>query len=195
MKDNTSMKDNNLKLINMAIDNYYEKPINIDNNKLSLFNPLLFTLVVNNQKKDLINELKNNKNNINIQDKDGDTLLHIAIFLCNYEIIKILLDYGSDTNIKDKWGQTAVHRLYFGIKDDDIIKIIQLLEDKNINFSDIDNFGNTVLHITLKQMIKFETTITIEHKIFINKLKSLILNDIKNNEDYSIKDLLEIIKF
>ena len=195
MKDNTSMKDNNLKLINMTIDNYYEKPINIDNNKLSLFNPLLFTLVVNNKKKDLINELKNNKNNINIQDKDGDTPLHIAIFLCNYEIIKILLDYGSDTNIKDKWGQTAVHRLYFGIKDDDIIKIIQLLEDRNINFSDIDNFGNTVLHITLKQMIKFETTIIIKHKIFINKLKSLISNDIKNNEDYSIKDLLELLNF
>jgi len=196
MKDNTNMRiNNNLKLINMTSDNYYQNPINIDNNKLPLFNPLLFTLVVNNQKKDLINELKNNKNNINIQDKDGDTPLHIAMFLCNYEIIKILLDYGSDTNIKDKWGQTAVHRLYFGIKDDDIIKIIQLLEDRNINFSDIDNFGNTVLHITLKQMIKFETTITIEHKIFINKLKSLIPNDIKNNEDYSIKDLLEIVKF
>jgi hypothetical protein len=117
------------------------------------------------------------------------------MFLFNYEIIKILLDYGSDTNIKDKWGQTAVHRLYFGIKDDDIIKIIQLLEDRNINFSDIDNFGNTVLHITLKQIIKFKTIITIKHKIFINKLKSLIPNDIKNNEDYSIKDLLEIVKF
>ena len=196
MKDNTNMRiNNNLKLINMTSDNYYQNPINIDNNKLPLFNPLLFTLVVNNQKKDLINELKNNKNNINIQDKDGDTPLHIAMFLCNYEIIKILLDYGSDTNIKDKWGQTAVHRLYFGIKDDDIIKIIQLLEDRNINFSDIDNFGNTVLHITLKQIIKFKTIITIKHKIFINKLKSLIPNDIKNNEDYSIKDLLEIIKF
>jgi len=196
MKDNTNMRiNNNLKLINMTSDNYYQNPINIDNNKLPLFNPLLFTLVVNNQKKDLINELKNNKNNINIQDKDGDTPLHIAMFLCNYEIIKILLDYGSDTNIKDKWGQTAVHRLYFGIKDDDIIKIIQLLEDRNINFSDIDNFGNTVLHITLKQIIKFKTIITIKHKIFINKLKSLIPNDIKNNEDYSIKDLLEIVKF
>lgn len=185
----------NLKLINMTIDNYYEKPKYIDNNKLSLFDPLLFTLIVNNQKKDLINVLKNNKNNINIQDKDGDTPLHIAIFLCNYDIVKILLDYGTDTNIKDKWGQTAVHRLYFGIKDDDIVKIIQLLENRNINFSDTDNFGNTVLHMTLKQIIKLKTIITTKHIIFINKLKSLISNDIKNNEDYSIKDLLEIIKF
>lgn len=187
--------NNNSNLINMRIDNYYENPINIDNNKLPLFNPFLFTLIVNNQKKDLINELKNNKYNINIQDKDGDTLLHIAIFLCNYEIIKILLNFGFNTNIKDKWGQTAVHRLYFGIKDDNIIKILQLLEDRNINFSAVDNLGNTVLHITLKQLIKFETPLTIKHKIFINKLKYLISNEIKNNEDYTIKDLLEIIKF
>jgi len=185
----------NSKFINMTCDNYYENPTNIINNKLSVFNPILFTLVVNNQKKDLINALKNNKNNINIQDKDGDTPLHIAIFLCNYEIIKILLDNGADTNIKDKYGQTAVHRLYFGIKDDDINKIIILLENKNIDFSAIDNLGNTVLHITLKQIIKFNTLLSINHKIFINKLKSIIPNDIRNNDNYSIKELLEIIKF
>jgi ankyrin repeat protein len=187
--------NNNFKLINMSNDNYFQNPINIDNNKLNNFDTLLFTLVVNNQKKKLINQLKNKKNNINIQDKDGDTPLHIAMFLCNFEIIRILLNYGADSTIKDKWGQTAVHRLYFGIKDDDIIKIIKLLEEKKINFCDIDNFGNTVLHITLKQIIKFETPLTIKHKVFINKLKSLIPNDIKNNENYSIKDLLDIIKF
>jgi ankyrin repeat protein len=184
----------NYKFINMTCDDYYENPTNIDNNKISLFNPILFTLVVNNQKKDLINALKYNKNNINIQDKDGDTPLHIAMFLCNYEIIKILLDNEADTNIKDKWGQTAVHRLYFGIKDDDINKIIKLLEDKNIDFSAIDNLGNTVLHTTLKQIIKFNTFLTIKHRNFINKLKSLIPNDIKNNDNYSITELLEIIK-
>ena len=184
----------NYKFINMTCDDYYENPTKI-NNKFSLFNPILFTLVVNNQKKDLINALKNKKNNINIQDSDGDTPLHIAIFLCNYEIIKILLDNGANTNIKDKYGQTAVHRLYFGIKDDDINKIIKLLEDNNIDFSAIDNLGNTVLHITLKQIIKFNTLLSINHKIFINKLKSIIPNDIRNNDNYSIKELLEIIKF
>jgi len=183
------------KFINMSSDDYFQNPININNNKLNYFDPLLFTLVVNNQKKNLVYQLKKNNNNINIQDKDGDTPLHIAIFLCNYEIIKILLDYGADATIKDKWGQTSIHRLYFGIKEDDIIKIIKLLEDRNINFCDIDNFGNTILHITLKQIIKFKTPLTVKHKIFINKLKSLIPNNIKNNDNYSITELLEIIKF
>jgi hypothetical protein len=97
--------------------------------------------------------------------------------------------------LKINTGQTAVHRLYFGIKDDDINKIIKLLEDNNIDFSAIDNLGNTVLHITLKQIIKFNTLLSINHKIFINKLKSIIPNDIRNNDNYSIKELLEIIKF
>ena len=79
-------------MFNMSNDNYFQNPINIDNSKLNNFDTLLFTLVVNNQKKKLINQLKNNKNNINIQDKDGDTPLHIAMFLCNFEIIRILLN-------------------------------------------------------------------------------------------------------
>jgi len=51
----------NSKFINMTCDNYYENPVNIDNNKLCTFNPILFTLVVNNKKKDLLNVIKNNK--------------------------------------------------------------------------------------------------------------------------------------
>jgi hypothetical protein len=39
---------NNNKLINMSSDNYFENPIHIDNNKLNRFDPLLFTLIVNN---------------------------------------------------------------------------------------------------------------------------------------------------
>ena len=187
-------------IINTTLDNYYENPINkiiinLFTNIKQNFNPLLFTLIVNNNKDKLISVLQNQTNNINIQDKDGDTPLHIAIFLCNYQIIKILLDNGANINIKDKWGQTAIHRLYFGIKDKQIIKIIDFLDKKNGNFSAVDDFGNTVLHIALKQIIKLEIKLTDEHIIFINKLRSLISNDIKNNENFSIKDLLYMINY
>ena len=187
-------------IINTTLDNYYENPINkiiinLFTNIKQNFNPLLFTLIVNNNKDKLISALQNKTNNINIQDKDGDTPLHIAVFLCNYQIIKILLDNGAIINIKDKWGQTAIHRLYFGIKDKQIIKIIDFLDKKNGNFSAVDNFGNTVLHIALKQIIKLEIKLTDEHIIFINKLRFLISNDIKNNENLSIKDLLYIINY
>lgn len=204
-------------IINTTLDNYYNDPIKIKiinnnfndidiNNSVNFnnykfnkqnFNPLLFKLIANNQKDKLNFVLKNNQNNldINIQDKDGDTPLHIAIFLCNLDIIKILIKYGADTKIKDKWGQTPVHRLYFCINDNQILKIIDLLYKNNANFNEVDNFGNTVLHLALKQIIKLEIKLTENHYKFINKLKSLISIDIKNNEKISIEDLLKMINY
>ncbi len=208
---------NNKIIINTTLDNYYNDPIKIINNNFinndidinnsvnlnnykfnkKNFNPLLFKLIANNQKDKLNLVLKNNQNNldINIQDKDGDTPLHIAIFLCNLDIIKILIKYGADTKIKDKWGQTPIHRLYFCINDNQILKIIDLLHKNNANFNEIDNFGNTVLHLALKQIIKLEIKLTDNHYKFINKLKSLISNEIKNNEKISIEDLLNMINY
>jgi ankyrin repeat protein len=204
-------------IINTTLDNYYNDPIKIKiinnnfndidiNNSVNFnnykfnkqnFNPLLFKLIANNKKDKLNLVIKNNQNNldINIQDKDGDTPLHIAIFLCNLDIIKILIKYGADTKIKDKWGQTPVHRLYFCINDNQILKIIDLLYKNNANFNEVDNFGNTVLHLALKQIIKLEIKLTENHYKFINKLKSLISIDIKNNEKISIEDLLKMINY
>jgi ankyrin repeat protein len=161
------------------------------------FNPLLFRLIANNQKDKLKFVLKNNQENlnINIQDKDGDTPLHIAVFLCNLDIIKILINHGANIKIKDKWGQTPIHRLYFGMNDVQTIKIIELFHFNKANFNQKDNFGNTVLHLALKQIIKLEIKLNENHYKFINKLKSLISIDIKNNENISIKDLLEMINY
>jgi ankyrin repeat protein len=210
-------------IINVSLDSYYDNPkkIILDNNLLNnnfinndfdminlinslnlnninnkkKFNPLLFKLIANNQKNKLNFVLKNNeeKLDINIQDKDGDTPLHIAVFLCNLDIIKILIKYGASINIKDKWGQTAIHRLYFCMNDNQILKIIELLHINKANFDQVDNFGNTVLHLALKQIIKLEIKLNENHYKFINKLKSLISIDIKNNENISIKDLLKMI--
>jgi len=161
------------------------------------FNPLLFRLIANNQKDKLKFVLKNNQENlnINIQDKDGDTPLHIAVFLCNLDIIKILINHGASIKIRDKWGQTPIHRLYFGMNDVQIIKIIELFHFNKANFNQKDNFGNTVLHLALKQIIKLEIKLNENNYKFINKLKSLISIDIKNNENISIKDLLEMINY
>ena len=100
--------------INLCLDNYYNNPyrlniknINlIENNYVSNdlnninefdknnkdFDPLLFKIIANNKMTELKKILNNNKLiNINIQDKDGDTPLHISVFLSNFNAIKILL--------------------------------------------------------------------------------------------------------
>lgn len=184
-----------IKLINSLNPNTQNNNIKKFNKKN--FNPLLFRLIANNQKDKLNSVLKNNEDklDINIQDKDGDTPLHIAVFLCNLDIIKILINHGASIKIRDKWGQTAIHRLYFCMNDVQTIKIIELFCINKANFNQKDNFGNTVLHLALKQIIKLEIKLNDNHYKFINKLKSLISIDIKNNENISIKDLLEMINY
>lgn len=57
---------------------------------------------------------KNNKkltpllgeSNINLQDDDGMSLVHIAVQTGNLELLRILRDYGANITLKDKNGKT-----------------------------------------------------------------------------------------
>ena len=52
--------------------------------------------------------LKEKKADPNFQDSGGDMPLHEAVFNKQYEIIKILLEYGASTDIKNKSGETPI---------------------------------------------------------------------------------------
>jgi ankyrin repeat protein len=213
-----------MKLINTNLDNYYLNPYKfiykkdsndiihiidnlINNNKLNNiddkinshkindFNPLLFKLVANNNSLQLENILKNNENiNINEQDKDGDTPLHIAVFLCNIKIVDILLKYNAKLLIKDKWGQIPIHRLCFSINDTKILELINLFSKINKNiFNEQDNFGNTALHLILKHIIKNNITLNNNHKILIKNIKKKMNIKLKNNDNHDINDLIKIM--
>ena len=175
-----------------------------ENNKLKLDiedNNLLFKLIANNK----INELKtiiNHKNiNLNIQDNDGDTPLHIAIFLCNYKACELLILNKANINIKDKYGQISLHRLCFCLDDKNIFKIINLFikfinQSKLINiFDEVDNNGNTPLHLVVKYLIKNKINLNDNHINIINKLKLFTNTTIKNKDGNTIEKLLEMINF
>ena len=175
------------------IDNLINNPHNIDNK--NNFNPLLFKLVANNNILQLENILKNNKNiNINEQDKDGDTPLHIAIFLSNIKIINILLKYNANLLIKDKWGQIPIHRLCFSINDTKILELINIFLKLNQNiFNEQDNYGNTSLHLILKHIIKNNIILNNNHKILIKNIKKKMNIKLKNDDSHDINDLLKVI--
>ena len=162
----------------------------------------LFKLVANNKFDELENVISNKNTNINIQDIDGDTPLHIAIFLGSIKAGELLMNAGADIFIKDKWGQTAFHRICFCLNNRDILKIVSLfykvnknnnsVEDKNI-FNQTDYFGNTAFHLVLKYIIKNKTKLNKIQIKLIQKLKILTNLKLRNKEGYSIDDLLSNI--
>ena len=168
-------------------------------NKLNECN--LFKLIANNNIKQLDNILKNNiLININIQDEDGDTPLHLSVFTCNYKACKILLSGGAILNIKDKWGQIPIHRTCFCSDESETIKIICLFDiyQKKMNleisiFNFVDNYGNTSFHLVLNYLIKNNIVINKKHLKLINKLKKLTNNKIINKNGQTIMDLLNIL--
>ncbi len=166
------------------------------NDNFKKFDNTLFKLIASNK----INEFQKiiKFHDCNQQDQDGDTPMHIAMFLCNYEAIKILIDNNADLFIKDKWGQISTHRICFCLDDDNLLKIIDLILIKqceyNLNVFNIqDNLGNTPFHLILKYIIKNNIKINLKHRTIFLKLTKITNNDIKNKFNETILTLLSFL--
>ena len=76
-----------------------------------------------------------------------------------------------------------------------IINYLNLLNESNNIFNTVDNYGNTPLHLVIKQIIKNKTILT---DININLIKILKANtnlNIVNKEEQKIANLLKLINF
>jgi len=160
---------------------------------------IIFKFVANNQINELNIFLNKNNTNINIQDNDGDTALHIAIFLSNYNACNILMNSCADIFIKDKWGQIPLHRICFTLKDKNTLKIVDLMikyqnnkKNKNI-FNYLDKYNNTPLHLVIKYILKNDIIINKYILSIINKLIELTNINLINNDGLSIKDLINML--
>jgi len=71
---------------------------------------LLFNYIKNNDNENLFKLIKKDKSKINILNKEGVSLLHIAIIKGNIEAIKNLLKLGANPNITfSNKKQTPLH--------------------------------------------------------------------------------------
>lgn len=204
VKKLTSIIMNNSNLDNYHIDNNNNN-INTELNKNIKVNKyddfIIFKLVANNN----INKLKNinfDNYNINIQDVDGDTALHIAIFLSNYEACEILIKNNINLFIKDKWSQLSLHRICFSLENNNTLKIIDLInnhiqknfENKNI-FNELDKFNNTPFHLVIKYILKNKIILNKNIIKILDKLVSLTNMDLMNNDGLSCNDLINMLNF
>lgn len=159
---------------------------------------IIFKFIANNNIRELKELLsKNNSNsNSNIQDKDGDTPLHIAIFMSNYDACKILVNHGANVFIKDKWGQIPLHRICFTLKNKNTLKIINLFsecnKDTNI-FNNVDKYNNTPLHLVLKYILKNNISISKDILSIIQKMLKFTKPNIINDDGLGVKDLIDMV--
>ena len=213
------MNNNIIVKINTSDDDYYLNPpkfiynkehcvllnkeINeIKQDKPKSDNTIIFKLIANEQITSLKKILIKSQYDINIQDIDGDTPLHMSVFMGNFDICEVLIKHNANINIKDKWGQTPCHRICFGIEKPSIIKIVDLFCDyqqkyfKLINiWNECDKHYNTPLHLVIKYILKNKIKVKTHIKLLLKKLIKLTNINLKNKDDMSPQDLLKLINY
>lgn len=73
------------------------------NNRIALF------YCAENTETECIDELIKNEANINHQDKDGYSCLHLSVICGNFKIVEYLVQHGADVNMTDAEMHSAVH--------------------------------------------------------------------------------------
>jgi ankyrin repeat protein len=91
---------------------------------------------------------------VNLQNKNGDTALHLAIKNQNIKFAQLLLkDPKTNINIKNKKGDTPLHEVINVVKPEDRDLITQELIKKGANINAKNNDGNTVFHLAVERNI------------------------------------------
>lgn len=81
--------------------------------------------------------------NVNVQARDGNTVLHQLVeYSPEPAMVRLLLDSGSDVRIRDKMGRTPLH----WAADAEQVEIHELLVDAGSEVDARDVFGQTPLH-------------------------------------------------
>ncbi|SBT78198.1 Ankyrin repeats (many copies)/Ankyrin repeats (3 copies), putative [Plasmodium ovale] len=106
---------------------------------------VLFELVKRKDEK-IYHFLEQDKDLINCQDENGNSLLHWAVFLSNVYLVCYLLEKNADANIKSGNGQTP---LFWAVCTNNIF-MIYLLNKYGCNLYEIDNKGYNCLTISVQ---------------------------------------------
>lgn len=92
------------------------------------------------QNASIAKELYDKDKSLNKQDIIGDTPLHVAAEEGRLDVVKFLLQNGSDVQILNKKGQTALHKTSDP-------KIVEVLVKAGIDINSLDGNNRSILHI------------------------------------------------
>ncbi|XP_063924177.1 uncharacterized protein LOC135138192 isoform X2 [Zophobas morio] len=119
---------------------------NTDNNKDSALHYASGSDVEN---ADLINLLISYITNVDVQNKDGLTPLHLACETGKFLTAKILLEHGADGNLVDKYNQNALH--YAASEENQNEELIRLLVNRSVDVNAQDIDGITPLQVACQK--------------------------------------------
>ena len=91
---------------------------------------------------DIAKLLVEHKANVNAQNNDGSTPLHVFAERKHFEHLRLLIDHDADVALEDNKGKTALHIAAFHSRFMNI-KLLLLKSNNNVNARDKD--GNTAL--------------------------------------------------
>lgn len=86
---------------------------------------------------------------LNIQDNDGQTLLHWAVMIKAISIIRKLIELGVDPEIKNNKGETPLHLAFIKEYLDGIRTLFKTRPDTNLNLFSSGN-SRSALHLAVK---------------------------------------------
>ena len=137
---------------------------------------------------------------INTKDETGKSALAMAVNRNSVDVIKFLLEKGADINTKDKVGNTLSYYLINNFKANKTIRFkskLKLLEKNGLIINQVQNSGNTLLHIAtqrnnlslIKKLSTFKIDVNAKNKEGISAIQIAAM---KAKDDKIIKYLLSI---
>jgi len=139
--------------------------------------------------KQLIKELLENSANGTLQDRNGETPLHLAVSLLNIGVCELLIESGASLDIIDSTGTIPLHCFYKSqrilrkqlvIRNDPetsssggtsqeshiFLNICRLFHKKQYDFNTKDGFGETLLHKAFCKDYSLSTYLLLKRRVF-----------------------------
>lgn len=95
---------------------------------------------------DIVRELLKAQARVNVQDKYGRSVLHMAAERGSIEVVELLLKAGADLTLVDENGDTALHAAVATTQLKDRVRVVNLLIEKGVKVNAKDYDGATALH-------------------------------------------------
>jgi ankyrin repeat protein len=113
-----------------------------------------------------------NSGNVNDRDRQQQTLLHVACYENNTEMVRLLLETKADVDVQDRNGWTPLHCAASAGRYD----VVLLLMEDDADLTALNRDGTSVMHYLVRRFVP-ET----QEKSFVTVLKAMIDRDFDVN--------------